>query len=316
MNIAYIGSGRYSDVFRLSNGRQSVIMKLSYYRDNTLQDFAKELQAGHTAAARHVKNSDSIMVSNAFASMTNSLVNQYNSPHFVYIYCASDCQNLAQKLAPLIPSRLKTSTPTQLKYNNVCFMEQFSSDMTKWIRGRSTTLTDHNMRQALFGVVYTLALLQKKYPGFRHNDLSTNNVLVKRTSTPQSIGYVIDGMKFAVKTPVMVALSDYDFTHVPYHRSLSNERVVSGKYKVTQRLNPTYDTHFFFKTVLKNIQAAKKTSILSSTMAFLKSLPFHKEDRLDTVTVAGMEPHTLLHHAYFSPLRVRRLPKSVDVYSD
>jgi len=291
-------------------------MKLSFYRDNTMEDFAKELRAGHTDAARHVKNSDSIMVSNAFASMTNALVNGYNSPHFVYMYCTSDCQNMGDKLAPLIPNRLRTSTPTQLKYNNICFMEQFSSDMTKWIRGRSTTLTDSNMRQAIFGVVYTLALLQKKYPGFRHNDLSTNNVLVKRTSTPQSIGYAIDGMKFMVTTPVLVALSDYDFTHVPYHRNLSNERVVSGKYKVTQRPNPTYDTHFFLKTVLKNIQASKKTSTLPTTMAFLKSLPFQKEDRLDTVTVPGMEPHTLLRHVYFKPLQTRRIPASVDVYSD
>lgn len=315
MNIAYIGSGRYSDVFRISNGRFTVIMKLSYYRDNTLADFTKELKAGHPDAARHVKNSDSIMVSNAFSSMTNALVNAYNSPHFVYIYCTSDCQNMAQKLAPLIPARLKTSTATQLKYNNVCFMEPFSSDMTKWIRGRSRTLNDTNMRNAIFGVVYTLALLQKKYPGFRHNDLSTNNVLVKRTS-PQSIGYKIDGMQFLVSTPVLTALSDYDFTHVPNHRSLSNERVVSGKYKVTERPNPTYDTHFFFKSVFKNILAAKKTSTLPNTMAFLKSLPFQKEDRLDAQTVIGMEPRTLLRHAYFKPIQTRRIPRSVDVYSD
>jgi|SRR5210317_100713 hypothetical protein len=313
MNITFIGSGRYSDVFRIQDGRHTVIMKLSYYRDNTMAEFAKELRAGHADTAKHVKNRDSIMVSNAFSSMTNALVNGYKSPHFVYIYCSSDCQNMPQKLAPLIPSRMKTSTSTQLKYNNICFMEQFSSDMTKWLRGRSKTLTDTNVCQAIFGVLYTLALLQHKYPGFRHNDLSTNNVLVKRTTKPQTIGYAINGSKFLVTTPTIVALSDYDFTHVPNHKSLQNERVVSGKYKVTQTPNPTYDTHFFLKTVLRNMQG--KTKQLPKTISFLKSLPFKSDDRLDLQRVPGMEPHVLIKHAYFKPLQVRQFPQSVDVYS-
>lgn len=311
MNITYIGSGRYSDVFRVSDGKHAVIMKLSYYRDNTLQDFAKELKAGHAESARSIKNSDAIMVSNVFSSMTNSLINTHKSPHFVYMYCSADCQHLAHKLAPLIPQRLSTATQTQLKYNNVSFIEQFSGDMTKWLRGKSQTLTDDCMRQALFGVVYTLALLQKTYPGFRHNDLSTNNVLIKRLPRPISIGYSIDGMKFVVSTPIVVALSDYDFTHVPGHKTLQNERVVSGKYKVTGCRNDTYDTHFFFKTVLR--QQPKK---LTDTMAFLSSLPFQKEDRLDRVVVPGMEPRTLLRHSYFQPLRVSKIPPSIDTYSD
>lgn len=313
MNITFIGSGRYSDVFRIQDGRHTVIMKLSYYRDNTLQEFAKELRAGHADVAKHVKNSDSIMVSNAFASMTNSLVNSYTSPHFVYIYCSSDCQNLAQRLAPLIPSRLKTSTATQLKYNNICFMEQFSSDMTKWLRGRSKTVTDENVRQAIFGVLYTLAVLQQKYPGFRHNDLSTNNVLIKRSTASRSIGYNLNGAKFLVTSPIFPALSDYDFTHVPNHKSLQNERVVSGKYKVTEMRNPTYDTHFFLKTVQRSVNGKNKQ--LPKTFAFLNSLPFKKGDRLDLLRVPGMEPSVLIKHSYFRPLQVRRFPKSIDVYS-
>ena len=69
-SITFVGSGRYSDVFKVSNGHQCVIMKLSYYRDNTLRDFVSRLKKGDSGGARTVKNRDSIMVSSAFAHAT------------------------------------------------------------------------------------------------------------------------------------------------------------------------------------------------------------------------------------------------------
>lgn len=310
LSITFLGSGRYSDVFRVSNGTHVVIMKLSYYRDNTLQDFIRQLKEGHPEQARRIKNSDAIMVSNAFSRMTNALIESKRSPHFVYMYCHADCQHMTQTLAQLIPDRLNSATPTQLKYNNISFIEQFSSDMTKWMRGRS--VSDDTMRYVLFGVIYTLAMLQKRFPGFRHNDLSTNNVLIKRMRRPMAFGYVYGTLKFELHTPVVSALSDYDFTHVPDHRTLRNERVVSGKYKVTETFNPTYDTHFFLKTVLRNV--GSKHPSIPETMNFLRSLPFKKEDRLDTTVVPGMTADSLLHHQYFKPLRTNTIRPSADTY--
>lgn len=311
--ITFIGSGRYSDVFKVTQGRRSVIMKLSYYRDNTLCDFVSHLKNGDKEAARKAKNKDSIMVSSAFADATNSLIAKKASPHFVFVYCNADCRNLSTKLQALLPNRMKTSTKIQLKYNNVCFMEQMSGDMTKWIRSRSKTCTDDTLRNAIFAVVYTLGVLQKTYPGFRHNDLSTNNVLVKKLSTPMTAGYAFNGDTFYIKNmPILVAISDYDFTHVPGHPSLSNERIISGKYRVTETPNRTYDTHFFLKTVLKNIVVTKKH--VPQTSAFLKSLGMHSEDRLDTLEVPGMDPASLLKHPYFDPIR-KPIPRGVDMYS-
>lgn len=311
--IAFIGSGRYGDVFRLTNGRYAVIMKLSYYRDNTLQDFVKSVKQGNHTYARHIKNKDAIMVSNHFSHMANKMMTDKMSPHFVYVYCSADCKNLAAKVQALIPQRIKSSTPIQLKYNNVCMMEQFTYDMTKWIRGKARSVNDQTLRICIFGVLYTLAALQKKYPGFRHNDLSTNNVLIKRLNTPLSLGYTYGNNSFIVRdTPVLVALSDYDFTHVPGHHSLRNERVLSGKYKVTEHPNMTYDTHFFLKSVLKSLAATQRQ--VPECMAFLKSLPFQKEDRLDTQQIMGLEPSLLLQHTYFGPLRTKKIPRDIPMY--
>jgi hypothetical protein len=309
--VTFLGAGRYSDVFKVSNGRQTVIMKLSYYRDSTLNDFVSKLRNGDKEGARKAKNKDSIMVSSSFANATNTLMAKKASPHFVYVYCNADCRHLADKLASVIPpNRMKESSKIQLKYNNVSFMEQFSSDMTHWIRGKSRTVTDETLQKAIFAVVYTLAVLQKTYPGFRHNDLSTNNVLIKSLRKPMNIGYAFDGQSYYVKEmPVLVALSDYDFTHVPGHHSLANERVINGKYQVTETPNKTYDTHFFLKTVLKNLKASRRN--VPATMAFLDSLPFNQElDRLDTKQIRGLEPDVLLQHPYFDSLR-RSIPRNV-----
>lgn len=310
--ISFVGSGRYSDVFKVSSGRQSVIMKLSYYRDNTLCDFVDKIKRGDPAGARKAKNRDSIMVSAAFAAATNELIAKKASPHFVFVYCNADCRNLANRLKDLLPERMRTSTKVQLKYNNVCFMEQFSSDMTRWIRGRSRTVTDDSLRKALFGVLYTLAVLHKAYPGFRHNDLSTNNVLIKKLRKPSSTGYKFESMTFYVPhMPVFVAISDYDFTHVPNHATLTNERIVSRKYRVTDTPNKTYDTHFFLKSVLKNLVASKRHA--SETFAFLRSLPLQSEDRLDSKEIPDLEPEQLLQHSFFDPLR-KPIPRGVDTY--
>jgi len=113
--------------------------------------------------------------------------------------------------------------------------------------------------------------------------------------------------------PVLIGISDYDFTHVPGHSSLANERIISGKYQVTETPNKTYDTHFFLKSVLKSLKVTSRKA--PKTISFLKSLPLQREDRLDTREIAGLEPEVLLKHPYFDPLRVSKIPRGVETYS-
>jgi hypothetical protein len=210
---------------------------------------------------------------------------------------------VAPRLKSLIAERVKSSTKVQLKFNNACFLEVFSSDMTKWLRGKSRDRTEASVRMAIFGVIYTLAALQRLYPGFRHNDLSTNNVLVKRLTKHMRASYTIDNTTYYVVAPVLSALSDYDFTHVPDNPKLRNERVVNGKYRVSGTPNPTYDTHFFLKSVVKSVYLSR--GAFPDLDAFLKSLPLQAEDRLDTQVVPGLEPDALLRHSYFAPLKTK-----------
>jgi hypothetical protein len=297
--VAHVGSGKYSDVFKVqaAKGAKAVVMKVSYYHDDTLCNVAKRAKRGDWRGAAAAKRQDSIQVSHAFARLTSGLLERV-SPHFVYVFCDRDCTRFAARLGDLLKQRLKELTPHQAKYNNVCFMEVFHDNLTNYlVRGK---YTEASLRSMLFQVVYTLGALQKRLPGFRHNDLSTNNVLVKKLRNRPLLSYRFGSQTFYVANNVLPALSDYDFTHVPGHPGLTNERVQSGKYSVDGRRNDSYDTHFFLKSVLRCIQ--RRAAQFPQTWAFVKRLGMREEDRQNNSVIARLKPAALLRDPYFAPL--------------
>lgn len=300
--LTHVGSGKYSDVFRVkwTPRETGVMMKVSYYRDDTMCNVLKMARAGNLRGALRMKKLDSIQVSSNFAKMSTALMGSV-SPHFVLVYCDQDCKSFAPRLGPLLKTRLKELTPFQKRYNNVCFMEAFHSNMTKFLMEKA--YSEDSLRSMVFQVVYTLAALQKLLPGFRHNDLSTNNVLVKKLSKKPLLSYALGDTTWYIANDVLPALSDYDFTNVPNHPLLTNERVYSGRYKVDGRRNDSYDTHFFLKSVMKCIQ--RRAEKYPATVEFLKRLRMKNEDRQNGSTLKRLSPGELLKDAYFEPLKKR-----------
>lgn len=295
MQLTHVGSGKYSDVFKV--GPAGVMMKVSYYRDDTLCNFIKKAKQGDAKGALRVKGRDAIQVSSKFAKVTMGLMETV-SPHFVIVYCDRDCTSFAPRLGALLKHRVKDLTPLQKRYNNVCFMEAFHTNLTAYLS--RAQYDEATLRAIVFQIVYTLAALQKRLPGFRHNDLSSNNVLVKKLRARPLLSYAFGGRTFYVAAPVLVALSDYDFTHVPGHAQLSNERVTSGKYRVDGRRNDSYDTHFFLKSVWKCIQ--RRADRFPHTVRFLQRLRLKQEDRQNGTVIPRVVPARLLRDPYFAPL--------------
>ena len=309
--ITHIGSGKYSDVFKIQKGKHSTVMKLSYYRDDVMHRLARALRIGDIDGAETVKNSDAIAISSNFSKYTNAFIEADVCPHFMAVYGDVDCSYMTEKLKALLKNRLTTASPVQLKYNNVSFLEEFDSNLTKYMSNARSRYTDETLRALIFQLVYTLAVCQRLFPGFRHNDLSTNNVLVKRLPKPMSATYKLNDRDvfYVTHVPILVALADYDFLHVPNHSGLINERVTSGRYKVDEDTNPTYDTHFLLKSILKCIRS--RAQAFPSTMGFLSSIPMDPNtDRLSGY-IPGLEPRSLLTNPYFLPLRVPLTTKHV-----
>ena len=293
--LRYVGSGKYSDVFKIHHKTCPVILKVSYYRDTTLNGFSACIRSMKYQEAKRIKRRDAIAIASQMGTIGNAFVQQRISPHFVILYGDIDCKNFAEHIRHVIPHR--KMSPIQMKYNNLTFLEVFDTDLTRYLM--RTQVTDGALCAILFHVLYTLAALQHKYPGFRHNDLSTNNVLVKKTQHTAS--YSVGGTlkkTFYTTTPILVALADYDFTHIP--ETMNNERIDSGHYKIDSKSNPSYDTHFFLKSVAKCL--GLRGNAAPKTRAFLRSLKMLAQDRL-SVCLDALVPHQVLQHTYFSALQ-------------
>ena len=300
--IETVGAGKYSNIFKIRRGPRAVIMKMMFYRDPVLQEFIKHAKAGNVAAAMAAKRGDAVSVSEAFGALTNQLRVAGVSPHFVRHLCGVDVKALAPQFGALLADRLKTLTPAQKRYNHICFMDVFSTDLTKYLlRGRPTEAV---VRGIIFQVLYTLAALQRLLPGFRHNDLSSNNILIKRLRKRASASYTIGAKTYYVSDmPVLAALSDYDFLHAPGHPHLSNERVTNGKYKVNANKNVSYDTHFFLKTIFKCVAKRHRAGSLRFPVAieFFNRLRLKDADRQD-IEIPRLDPLKILSDPYFDPL--------------
>ena len=302
--IKWIGSGKYSDVFLVSNGRKHMAMKISYYRDDTVCKFVNRIKAGDLTGALRAKQTDAIAVGSEFSKFTRGIMDTV-TPHFVLVFCDVDCKSFAERLPLLTKTRLDDLTPFQRRYNNVCFMEVYSCDMTKYLS--RSTYDERTLRTLIFQVLYTIAAMQKLLPGWRHNDLSTNNVLVKKLRKHVAASYTIrlsnaaSPTTFYTDTPIFIAINDYDFVHVPDHPRLENQRVMGGNYKVDGRDNKSYDACFFLKSVLRCI-AKKPRKDFAKTVEFLKGIGLRDEDRQNE-EIPSLKPLTLLANPYFAPLK-------------
>lgn len=293
MIIRELGSGKYSDCFKIQDRKTgcSVACKVSYYQEATIRAFARHTHHGNRNAAFVAKDQDAISVSMAMAEVAKQLKRLRVSPHFVKVFCEADVRHLPTRLLPLLSKRLPRLSPNQLKYSHACIMEVYSCDLTTLLT--QTRVRDSTLRVLLFQVLYTLACLQTALTGFRHNDLSSNNVLVKPWWRGQ-VCYSTPDMTYVTAAPLMAAVSDFDFTHVPGHAVLSNERVLSGKYGISAHPDDAYDAHTLMRSVLNCLL---KSGRCPRARAFIQEL---------ISTQADMRPARLLLHPYFGPLRDTR----------
>lgn len=155
------------------------------------------------------------------------------------------------------------------RHKNGEFHEQVSVLISEWVEGGDLldylrkhykTLTVKEWTVMFFQIISTLAVIQEKFPGFRHNDLKPNNVLVQpvpRNSSSSSglnfFIYNIGDMGFMVpNTYVQLKVWDFDFACIP--GVVNNAKVEASwtsKINVTPTVNRYYDLHYFFNMLTK-----------------------------------------------------------------
>ena len=188
----------------------------------------------------------------------NDLINAKISPHHTFFYDSFDCD------AKII-SNIKTSKEVKFfrKLNSdikrgrkssvikVLICELSSNDLHGYIMDRSSSgekLTNLELKVIFLQVCYMITVTQYYFPGFRHNDLKSDNILVDIYPPEENTYYCyhIFGKKiYLPDIGVRVKMWDLDYASTD---SLENSKVNdswSAEFGCTKNHNPIYDLFIF-----------------------------------------------------------------------
>ena len=127
-------------------------------------------------------------------------------------------------------------------------------DLLDYLRKNYKTFKIRHWRTIFYQFLSVLAIIQAKYPGFRHNDLKGNNLLVNLIDmSKRKYKYTINGQTYIVPNiGFQIKLWDFDFACIP--ELVNNSKVESEwtkKINITPQQNRYYDVHYFFNTLTR-----------------------------------------------------------------
>lgn len=125
-------------------------------------------------------------------------------------------------------------------------------DLLDYIRKNYKKFQLIHWKVFFFQIISTLAVIQSKFPAFRHNDLKANNILVHKISREKpKFTYRVLRKNYSVPNiGYSIKLWDFDFACIP---GIINNIKVSLDWtkpiNVTPDKNCYYDIHYFFNTL-------------------------------------------------------------------
>jgi hypothetical protein len=127
-------------------------------------------------------------------------------------------------------------------------------DLLDYVRKKYKNFSAMHWKVIFFQILSVLAVIQSKYPAFRHNDMKANNILIhKITKQNKNFNYTI--MKCHYEVPnigYQIKLWDFDFACIP--GIVDNKKVEESwttKINVKPVQNKYYDIHYFFNTLIR-----------------------------------------------------------------
>jgi hypothetical protein len=124
-------------------------------------------------------------------------------------------------------------------------------DLLDYIRKHYKSFKIRHWRTIFFQFLSVLAVIQAKYPDFRHNDLKANNLLVDTLDMSRTkYKYTINGTSYTVPNiGFQIKLWDFDFACIPdIVRNSKVEADWTSKINIKPEQNRYYDVHYFFNT--------------------------------------------------------------------
>lgn len=219
-----------------------------------------------------LNNSHPGFVEVIFGMRLSDLYYKNITPHINLVYRGFTCNINNLKNSKTIyesewyKNKEKDSTFTEECYKDVMiiFNEKADMDFKQYVTNRfnnQNKLTDHEHLICLFQFCYTISCAQYHIPGFRHNDIKPNNLLVslnKNISHNTYDIYKIFGRTFYVPVKEFtIKLHDFDFCNsdqYPNQKIHNYENTIFSNIGTTPFNNPVYDLHEYINFYYRDLQ--------------------------------------------------------------
>ena len=129
-------------------------------------------------------------------------------------------------------------------------------DLLDFLKKNYKNLKLKEWKIIFFQILSVLAIIQTKYPSFRHNDLKANNILIQNNTVNinnakylykiNNTTYIVPNIGFQIK------IWDFDFACIP--GIVDNSKVEAewtDKINIKPEQNRYYDIHYFINTLTK-----------------------------------------------------------------
>jgi serine/threonine protein kinase len=174
---------------------------------------------------RHLPPSDGSFEAKIMMLLKNKLLYSYRTPNIITMF-------------QYIPTE-KT---------DYLVMEKLDTTFWSYIRNN---LDDHIIKAIILQVLFTLLIIQNTIPGFRHNDLKIDNILLD--VTPRKKDITLRYKTFLWKLPKnipLVKIADFDYASVS--NIIKNPKVgtpFAKTFGCTDKPSKIYDEHIFLNSI-------------------------------------------------------------------
>lgn len=150
----------------------------------------------------------------------------------------------------------------------------------------------------IFQVIHTLAVLQKEFPGFRHNNLTPENILVYINKKPEDMLYEFGSKRWKLEnTNFYIKIGNFEKSTLPKYYGVKNQRDTDVPY-ITQ-INDYFDIHTFLNALINKNDLLNLSNCELETKNFIdKVLPVKLRGKSTNETL--FKPSDLLKDVYFS----------------
>jgi len=127
-------------------------------------------------------------------------------------------------------------------------MERLDCTLWDYIHNKPSVST---LKVLIFQVIFTIMIMYKKMPGFRHNDLKIDNILMDYTPRNAKLTFYYRKSYWTVNKGIpLVKIGDFDYACIP--KKIDNPKVItehSKSFGCSEKASDIYDLHIFLNSL-------------------------------------------------------------------